>query len=337
MTTPERRRTPRTKVREIVYVDMGPNNGGVVLNVSEGGIAISTAVPIQRTAVIQFSLLVSGAGRMDGAGGVAWSNKSGKTFGLRFASFSGEAGGRLSRWVNPVSVPKASSQSQKPGSESRKRVSPHSRVSTSVDSSPNPNCSPSLVRSSSERGPFDALTAEDLASMPSGAAAMARPFVRWMSGCLLVAAMAAGVYLYVRGPGKFWVGPSNEPVANVGSQPKVMSHRPPGTDATRSESAGMGTVGPSTPEAGQSELAAALESLHAPGDRRDPSSAARLLQVAIKIGNTTAGVVLAEMYLTGDGVQKSCSHARALLTAAAQKANSEAKIKLKELEVKGCR
>src|SRR5262249_27711637 len=63
---------------------------------------------------------------------------------------------------------------------------------------------------------------------------------------------------------------------------------------------------------------------------------ARLLWAKVAKGDTFAEVALAKLYLTGDGVTKSCVQARLLLTAAADKGNADAQQKLAQLNRKGC-
>jgi hypothetical protein len=43
--TPDRRQTPRTKLVEIAYIGMGPENGGLVLDVSDGGLSFHGTCP----------------------------------------------------------------------------------------------------------------------------------------------------------------------------------------------------------------------------------------------------------------------------------------------------
>jgi hypothetical protein len=91
-------------------------------------------------------------------------------------------------------------------------------------------------------------------------------------------------------------------------------------------------------QAGQSELAAAQGYLNGtPNGVHDSAAAARLLWSAVGRGNSTAEVVLAELYLRGDGVPRSCEQGRILLTAARKSGNPEAAEKLRELNVNGCR
>jgi len=88
--------------------------------------------------------------------------------------------------------------------------------------------------------------------------------------------------------------------------------------------------------AGAAELAAAESFLSGKYGTRDSSQAAKLLWRAVAKENTTAILLLSNLYLTGDGVSKSCDQAKMLLRAAAQKNSSEAANKLRELQRSGC-
>jgi TPR repeat protein len=89
-------------------------------------------------------------------------------------------------------------------------------------------------------------------------------------------------------------------------------------------------------EAGESELAAAQASLRGTNGTPDSYRASRLLWAAVGNGNSTAEVILADLYLRGDGVARSCEQGRVLLRAASKSGNLEATEKLKELIKKGC-
>ena len=92
----------------------------------------------------------------------------------------------------------------------------------------------------------------------------------------------------------------------------------------------------SSSSAGATELSAAESFLSGKYGTRDSSQAARLLWRAVGKENTTAILLLSNLYLTGDGVPKSCDQAKMLLRAAAQKNNTEAANKLRELQRSGC-
>lgn len=90
-------------------------------------------------------------------------------------------------------------------------------------------------------------------------------------------------------------------------------------------------------QAGQSELAAAKTYLSAASGVRDSAKAARLLWAAVGNGNPTAEVLLADLYVRGDGVAKNCEQGRILLIAAIKSGNIEAQQKLKDLTANGCK
>jgi TPR repeat protein len=89
-------------------------------------------------------------------------------------------------------------------------------------------------------------------------------------------------------------------------------------------------------EAGQSELAAALASMRGTNGVRDSSKAVRLLWAAVANDNSTAAVVLADLYLRGDGVAKNCEQGRVLLTVASKSGDVQGQEKLRELNTNGC-
>lgn len=85
---------------------------------------------------------------------------------------------------------------------------------------------------------------------------------------------------------------------------------------------------------GNADLAQALSLLN--GKERDTSQAAVWLWKAVEKQNTHATLLLAGLYLHGDGVQKSCDQGRILLDAAADKGNKEAADLLRNLQAFGC-
>ncbi len=90
-------------------------------------------------------------------------------------------------------------------------------------------------------------------------------------------------------------------------------------------------------EGGLQELSLAQGYLEGKHGVRDPAEAAKWLWKAVAKQNSTADVLLADLYVSGDGVSKSCGQARLLLTAAAQKGEPTAAGKLRQLESTDCR
>ena len=83
---------------------------------------------------------------------------------------------------------------------------------------------------------------------------------------------------------------------------------------------------------GQTEFQQAQKYLNGTGGvAADPAEAAELFWRSLEKGNSAAAIPLADLYLEGKGVSRSCLQARILLTAASNKGNAEATQKLGQL------
>jgi hypothetical protein len=122
--------------------------------------------------------------------------------------------------------------------------------------------------------------------------------------------------------------------ANRGNQPP----QTPGTNANgqpaqsaSTSASSTGSASPASPYPGQAEYQRAESYLNGKGVEQDPAEAAEWFWRSLEAGNTTAAIPLADLYLAGNGVSRSCMQARILLDAAAQKNNKEAIQKLAQL------
>ncbi len=88
---------------------------------------------------------------------------------------------------------------------------------------------------------------------------------------------------------------------------------------------------------GAEELAMAQRYLHgANGEPRNSAEAAKWLWKAMGKHNGSASVLLADLYLKGDGVPKNCDQARILLDSAALRGTKDAGERLRHLQAFGC-
>ena len=67
------------------------------------------------------------------------------------------------------------------------------------------------------------------------------------------------------------------------------------------------------------------------------TEAAKWLWMSVEKGNPKAEVLLADLFMRGEGVTKNCAQARILLGAAMKHGDSEAASKLHALDRGGCR
>lgn len=87
---------------------------------------------------------------------------------------------------------------------------------------------------------------------------------------------------------------------------------------------------------GAEELATAQRYLNGESGQRDPSQAAQWLWRSVAKQNSQATLMLADLYLHGDGIQKNCDQARILLDAAAGKGQPGAATRLRNMQTYGC-
>src|SRR5579872_818266 len=103
MTGLDRRQTPRTTIARHAYINIEPNNGGIVLNVSDGGLCFCSFDPVPRNATIRFWLSDHNP-RIEAEGTVAWTDKTQKA-GLRFTALPEAVRETIRAWVgHPITV-----------------------------------------------------------------------------------------------------------------------------------------------------------------------------------------------------------------------------------------
>jgi len=135
----DRRLNPRTKLVEIAYIGMGPENGGLVLDVSEGGLSFHSVAPIQRDEKVQFLLSLRGHSRIEGTGEVVWTNNIGTVCGLKFTSLSPGALEHLNNWKaqsNTSAPPRAKAVAQMPSIAAASPVAAKSSILKTESAAP---------------------------------------------------------------------------------------------------------------------------------------------------------------------------------------------------------
>lgn len=132
-------------------------------------------------------------------------------------------------------------------------------------------------------------------------------------------------------------GPSSELSVNEEAGAKAGVERP-----SRSARRATATIGkPQAAETaagnGAEELALAQRYLNgADGEPRNSAEAAKWLWKAMAKQNASATLLLADLYLKGDGVAKNCDQARVLLDSAALRGMKDAGERLRHLQAFGC-
>jgi TonB family protein len=107
---PERRVHRRCQIRPCSYVELGQDNGGMLLNIGEGGFAIATAECVTSDGFPSIRIQFTGSmDLIDVSGQVAWISESKREVGIRFVNLKEEArriiAARISREEWPVDLP----------------------------------------------------------------------------------------------------------------------------------------------------------------------------------------------------------------------------------------
>jgi len=107
MPTTDRRHSPRVQLDQLAYLNIEPDNGGIVLNVSEGGLCFRSMGMIESESPLRLSLQESNR-KIDIPGELVWTDEVKKCGGVRFSTLTKEARGRISDWtLNSEPPPKA--------------------------------------------------------------------------------------------------------------------------------------------------------------------------------------------------------------------------------------
>jgi cell division septation protein DedD len=95
---PQERRLARRKTLErLTYIDLPSHNGGIVIDVSEGGLSFHAIAPVENGGPIHFSLC-GGSQRIAGTGELMWTDWRGQVGGLRFTEIPEEIREQIRNW-----------------------------------------------------------------------------------------------------------------------------------------------------------------------------------------------------------------------------------------------
>jgi hypothetical protein len=124
---PQRRQTTRTTLYSVVYINFDSDNGGIVLNVSEGGLCFHSVAPVQREGTLRF-WFSEHKQRIEANAEIAWIDETRKTGGLRFTALPAEGHEQIRSWISQTPtrlvVERPSARSVPPPARSVARPSP---------------------------------------------------------------------------------------------------------------------------------------------------------------------------------------------------------------------
>jgi TonB family protein len=96
----DRRIHTRHRIRALAYVELGENNGGIVLNIGEGGFAVRAAEPINEDGLSRLRFQMQHTKQpLQMNGKIAWTSDSKKEAGVRFIDLRDEALLEIRTWI----------------------------------------------------------------------------------------------------------------------------------------------------------------------------------------------------------------------------------------------
>src|SRR6202171_2057283 len=96
----EARAQERRKLGPMAYVELGQDNGGILLNLGEGGFAVQSALALTSREFQALRFQVPAVqGWLTAGGRIVWMSDSKKEAGIQFTELPGEARREIQRWV----------------------------------------------------------------------------------------------------------------------------------------------------------------------------------------------------------------------------------------------
>ena len=109
--SPEERRTKaRTNLNWLLYANLSSGNGAIVLDLSEGGLALYCATSLEGGGPIRFFFLDSSIAKMEFAAEITWVDKTRKRCGARFVDLPAEALPEIRKWLGSTELPHPSAR-----------------------------------------------------------------------------------------------------------------------------------------------------------------------------------------------------------------------------------
>ncbi len=93
----ERRLSKRKTLERVTYIDLPSHNGGIVIDVSEGGLCFHAIAPVENGGPIQFTFS-GGSQPIAGMGELMWTGGKGQIGGLRFTELPKEIREQIRKW-----------------------------------------------------------------------------------------------------------------------------------------------------------------------------------------------------------------------------------------------
>jgi hypothetical protein len=366
----ERRRLQRKSPRKLSYIQFEGGNGGLVLNVSEYGMAFQSVYPVEHHGIIGFSISPSPEQQIQATADVVWMDQAKRVGGLRFTDLSAFSRQQIDSWLRQIA--KSATNADNYDALLRRAQNDSGLDRGEQEGIGNPVLNPDLggvtasARADVSTGSTSSLrTFPPSASLPGAElSGQGRPFsqsrtTRYIATVFLICVFTLMFLVFIQnfrpeiGDSLIRFGET------LKSGPPPPAELPPAPPAARQTgSPGSPNLGPETPSLSEHAVlkspsqakpdldSANLKPMRPNGDsftrkqtfsERQANLSIAQLWSAVANGDTASEVVLAKRYLRGDGVARNCQQARVLLRAAVKRGDAEAMAEFVKLNREGCR
>jgi len=100
----DKRSIVRRRTQQLVYLELGRENGGVMLNLSREGCGFQAITPV-KCGETRFGFQINDGRRIAGDAEIVWADESGVMGGLRFINLPPEAHKEIQIWLEETNAP----------------------------------------------------------------------------------------------------------------------------------------------------------------------------------------------------------------------------------------
>lgn len=334
----ERREKTRRVLDQFAFLQFDHDDGGKVLDLSEGGLRFESFASVREHNPIHFWFSLNLRERIEGWGELTWTDAARKSGGLRFLRFADGGHKQLREYLadrspQPHIPPKIAAQESDPVAKFVSRARPQAAT----------------LFAANKEAPDSSIHLPAAAAVPSGiSSGMLVPMERHLAAVrrqlingLIIGACVGALAAFTAFKIAQYVGaPQSDPKSTV----ELPAYTEPGTGSTPAAKpappnapADVFSIAPqkkeaAPPRAGTIPAAEAGKPGRLPKTPLTPDQ----LWTMVQSGNSTAAAALAELYIKGDGVPQNCAQARVLLLVASEKRNAAAIKRLADLDKSGC-
>jgi hypothetical protein len=330
----ERREKTRKVPHQFAFLQLEHDDGGKVLDISEGGLRFESFAPVRESNPIHFWFSLNLRERIEGWGELAWTDAGGKSGGLKFVRLSEGGHEQVREYLSGLAPRKVRPDTEAREADSVATFPSRSRPrESSIFSAKGGNAEGNVLFPTSP----ETAGAGYLVPLQRHLAALQR---QWLIG-MLIGACVGGIvtfaafkfsqYLHKRDvPAKTAVelpAQTESPASSTSIAAPPVSASPKDVFAISNPKKEAAAARTPTPPPRES---------NAPINRQKTPLTPDQLWTLVQAGNSTAAAALAELYIKGDGVPQSCAQARVLLLVASEKRNAAAIKRLASLDKEGC-